>query len=409
MKIILILSFTFIVNISFAQNENKKLLNRFNECDSTITTNDVLTLLFDHRKTENKNKNNGVLEEIQKLMNDSLYSKVEEKCNKLLKENPLSHTGLYFLTISQLRMDKKDNLQCQWNKAENVYKAIIKSGKGTKEQPYFTIDVNDSKTLISQFWTEGTTIDSISSEGEINIVHITTAEKVHENIYFSFEKEISIRNLTFDYKRDFNYYIEESTKNNSKYNYSTLLDRFLKLDRTMSNNEVIALMIGFTNDKNYKPYGNLDKEREIMSLIGDKEYKKSLGISTKLLKTNPVNFTALIEEGFALMKINDDKTQFPSFSSRQVVDAILWSGDGSYNSPYFVLSPIDGQTIIKYIFGESIGIMGSGSDSNGNFLDILEMKTEKESIKKYFIIEHAIKNSQMQKEIEDAVKKKGDN
>lgn len=94
------------------------------------------------------------------------------------------------------------------------------------------------------------------------------------------------------------------------------------------------------------------------------------------------------------MKINSEKTQFPSFFSRQVVDAILWSGDGSYNSPYFVLSPIDGQTIIKYIFGESIGTMGSGSDKNGCFLDILEMNTEKESITQYFIIEHTIKNSQ---------------
>jgi hypothetical protein len=212
--------------------------------------------------------------------------------------------------------------------------------------------------------------------------------------------------LTFSYKRDFDYYLKESIIKKSKYNYSTLLNRFLKFDRTLNNNEIIALMIGFTINDNYKPYGNLNKEREIMSLIGNKEYKKSLTISKKLLKTNPLNFTALIEKGYALMKINNDVTQFPSFSSRQVVDAILWTGDGSSNSPYFVLSPIDGQTIIKYIFGNPIGIMGSGSDSNGYFLDILEMKTDKESISKHFIIEHAIKNSQMKKEIEDVMKEK---
>ena len=406
MRILFILFLTLLVNVSFAQDENQTLLDRFNKCDSTITTNEVLTLLFHYRKTENKTKNNGAIEEIQKLMKDSLFSKVETKCNELLKENPLNHTGLYFLTISQLRMNKKDNLECQWNKAENVYKAIMKSGKGTKEQPYFALDINDSKTLISQFWTEGTIIDSISSVDEINIVHITSAEKKREKIYFSFDKEVSIRNLTFNYERDFNYYLEESKRDRSKYNYSTLLTRFLNFDKSLSNNEVLALLIGFTANKNYKPYGNVDKEREIMSLIGSKEYKKSLDISEKLLKTNPLNFTALIEEGFALMKINDDKTEFPSFSSRQVVDAILWSGDGSYNSPYFVLSPIDGQTIIKYIFGESIGTMGSGSDENGYFLDILEMNTEKESINQYFIIEHAVKNSQMHKEIEQAIKNK---
>ena len=247
---------------------------------------------------------------------------------------------------------------------------------------------------------------SISSNDKIDIIHITTEKDINEKIYFSFDKEVTIRNLTFNYNRDFNYYFEESKKKDSKFNYSKLLERFLNLDKDLKSNEIIALMIGFTINKNYKPYGNLDKEREIMSLIGDKEYKKSLSISEKLLKTNPLNFTALIEQGFALMKINDDRTQFPSFSSMKVVDAILWSGDGSYNSPYFVLSPIDGQTIIKYIFGNSIVTMGSGTDSNGDFLDILEMKSDEESSNQYFIIEHAIKNSQMHKEIEDAIKKK---
>ena len=88
-----------------------------------------------------------------------------------------------------------------------------------------------------------------------------------------------------------------------------------------------------------------------------------------------------------------------------VVDAVLWSGDGSPSHPYFVLSPIDGQTIISYIFGGSIGKMASGHDSNGYFLDILEMEHEgHQPIMLYFNIDHATK--ELDKQIEKAVENK---
>lgn len=85
-----------------------------------------------------------------------------------------------------------------------------------------------------------------------------------------------------------------------------------------------------------------------------------------------------------------------------IVDAILWSGTGSNTHSYFVLSPIDGQTIISYIFGENIGTMGSGDDSNGYFLDMLDMEKEGQETKTlYFNIDHAVNNSEFKKQIEN--------
>jgi hypothetical protein len=52
MRIIFIIHIILLVNTSFAQNENNELLHRFNNCDSRITTNDVLTLLFQYQKIE---------------------------------------------------------------------------------------------------------------------------------------------------------------------------------------------------------------------------------------------------------------------------------------------------------------------------------------------------------------------
>lgn len=77
-------------------------------------------------------------------------------------------------------------------------------------------------------------------------------------------------------------------------------------------------------------------------------------------------------------------------------------------APYFVLSPLDGQTLITHVFGASIGSMGSGSDPNGYFLDMLEIVEEgKESRTLCFNIDHATKkmfSEEDMKRIEDAVR-----
>jgi tetratricopeptide (TPR) repeat protein len=193
----------------------------------------------------------------------------------------------------------------------------------------------------------------------------------------------------FDYHRDFKDLLSKSKDKNSEYYYPKLLERFNSNDSTLTNKDIITLQIGFTANKNYKPYQTIDKEREILELISDKKYEKAIAECDKLLKTNPVNFTALIEKGFAYMKLNKPDASIHKERTMKIIHSIMWSGDGTIDRPYFVLSPIDGQTLIRYIMGGSIGTMGSGSDKNGYFLDILEMKKDDKTVTKYFIIQHA--------------------
>ena len=195
----------------------------------------------------------------------------------------------------------------------------------------------------------------------------------------------------FDYNRDFEKILEESQNKSSKLNFNSLLDRFEKNDSTLTNYDIIALQIGFTNNENYKPYDNVDKEREILQLIKNKEFEKAILLSDEFLKTNPLNLTALMEKGFAHMKLKKENTEFHKEKTKKILRSIFWSGDGTIEKPYFVLSPIDGQTLIKYIMGGTIGTMGSGRDKNKNFVDILEMIKDEKSVTKYFIIEHASK------------------
>ena len=213
---------------------------------------------------------------------------------------------------------------------------------------------------------------------------------------------------TFNYHRDFKKILEQSQDKTSDYYYPTLLDRFNKNDSTLTDMEVLALQIGFTADQNYKPYQTTSTEREIKSLIGQKKYEDALAACNKFLKTNPVNFTALMEKSFSYMKLGKDSIEFHKAKFMKLLNSVMASGKGTYENPYFVLSPIDGQTLITHIFGGSIGTMGSGDDPNGYFVDILEMNREgKDPVTLYFNINHATDkmfSEEDLKKMEDALK-----
>ncbi len=393
--------------VSFGQSKNSELLERYVKGDSTLTDFEIMDLIFEFRDISKLKENDGLLEEMQKLEKDNLFEEIERKCSIIINKNPLNLTASHYYTISLLRLDKKENLKNSWDKTQMIYSAIKRFGEGADNTPYYITDLNDAKAMIFLYWEEGAKFDSTNQTGNgLFNYYITNSKGVNEKISFDFNEATSIREVYFDYRRDFQYYLSESSKPESIYNYEMLLKRFQIEDKSIKMNETIAMMIGFTNNQNYYPYKNAAIEREIMGLVGDKEYKKALKQSEQLLKTNPFNFTALMEEGFSLMKIKDDRTYFPSTKSKMVVDAVLWSGAGTYSNPYFVLSPIDGQTIIRNIFGENIGIMGSGYDLNGYFLDMLDIEKEgRETITLHFNIDHAMNNSEFKKQIDKTLDK----
>jgi hypothetical protein len=195
----------------------------------------------------------------------------------------------------------------------------------------------------------------------------------------------------FNYHKEFKDILKKSMDKSNSYHFSKLLERFNKNDPSLSNKEIIALQIGFTADKNYKPYKTIDKERAIQKLISSKEYTKAIEQCDELLKTNPINFTALMEKGYAFMKLNREDKSYSKEKSLKIIQSIIWSGDGSSMNPYFVLGPRDGQILIKYVWGNSIGMMGSGEDVNGYFCDILSMNLKDGEKQLYFNIDHATK------------------
>lgn len=196
---------------------------------------------------------------------------------------------------------------------------------------------------------------------------------------------------SFNYKRDFPNILKKAQDKNSAFYYETLLQRFNTCDTTLTSDEIIALQIGQTHQQAYCPYADIETERAIYSLNSSKYYKACIELCNSFQKRNPLSLMLNLEKSFAFHKLDEkDSAAIYFWKYTKLIEADLTTGDGIDN-PIFVLGPIDGQIIIERYWQKEIGIMSSGEDSDGNFLDLLEMKNEKtnKSVTLKFNIQHA--------------------
>lgn len=196
----------------------------------------------------------------------------------------------------------------------------------------------------------------------------------------------------FNYSRDFPSLVKATADKGHSLYYPALLKRFLKCDTTLTPREVLAMMIGSTQEAEYLPYSFILSEREIIDQVFEGEYSDALRLCRDLLKKQPLNFTARVQLPFILSELGK-KEESDLELSRTVLllEAIFYSGDGTIERPLFVLGPADGQIIIRQVWSGSIGAMGSGSDLDGNFVDILEYNGGNgETRNTYFVIQHAV-------------------
>lgn len=219
--------------------------------------------------------------------------------------------------------------------------------------------------------------------------------------------QVALGQTSFNYKNDFKKVLAKSKDQNDNLSYTKLVKRFSHNDTTLTDFEVLALLIGFTGNPAYKPYQDLDTEREIYKLNGDKKYQEGLDLANTFLKTHPVSVKALFEKSYSFYKLEQqDSSQYYLYQGRRIFKAMHFSGNGkTAETPTFALGPADGQDYIYKFLSGDIGIMGSGQDKNGNFLDILEAKSKDgKEMTLYFIIQHATDKMFGGKSIEEELK-----
>lgn len=197
----------------------------------------------------------------------------------------------------------------------------------------------------------------------------------------------------FNYKRDFAKILARTQDPQDALAYDKLLTRFQAVDTTLTDFEVLALMIGYTDKPEFMPYAYLSTERELYKLNAERKYQEALDKGLEFLKTHPVSLKALFEVYYSYKKLDQLDKGMPYFAQgKRILLAMYFSGDGkSIDEPTFALGPADGQDFIYKFVGADIGTMGSGHDKNGDFIDMLQAKFDDgETLQLYFIIEHAV-------------------
>lgn len=196
----------------------------------------------------------------------------------------------------------------------------------------------------------------------------------------------------FTYKTDFKTILAKTKDVNDNLNYDKLLSRFKKNDSTLTNNEVLALLIGFTAKPEYKPYEDLQEEKSIYNLNAEGKYEEARIKADEFIKTHPLSIKVIFERSFAYYKARmEDSAKIFSSQGKKIFNAMNYSGSGkTIQSPIFALGLEDGQEYIYKFLGSGIGLKGSLKDENANTVDFLEVASKvKEPYNLYFIVQHA--------------------
>lgn len=208
---------------------------------------------------------------------------------------------------------------------------------------------------------------------------------------FTFISITAFAQPAFDYKRDFKPFLEQSQDRQSPLYYQKLLVRFLDRDTTLSNMEVLTLMIGYTEDSHYKPFEDMDPEKEVFDLNEEGQYDEAVVKSKVYLQTHPLSLRVNKEISYAyFQKKMQDSADYYMDLVDKLMNAMIYSGTGKKpEQPIFSLGLADGEYFIPNI---GLKVLDKNTDWNANnhFMEIIKAsKSGDDEIMYFFVIEHA--------------------
>lgn len=198
-------------------------------------------------------------------------------------------------------------------------------------------------------------------------------------------------NPPFVYKRDFKAILEKTKDKEDSLYYGKLISRFLENDPTLTKAETLALLIGFTESKYYKPIEDMDTEKEIIELNDNGYYEDVLDETKTYLATHPLSLSALKERSFAYNQLrNRDSAEFFMDLNDKVMQAMIYSGKGrKQETAIFSLGLIDGDYFLTNA-GMTPSMQTTYVDKSRHLLYIADALTDENAhISFYFNIQHA--------------------
>ena len=195
----------------------------------------------------------------------------------------------------------------------------------------------------------------------------------------------------FDYQKDFKLILAKTKDSSSNLGYDKLLARFKANDTSMSKYEVLALMIGFTDLPDYKPYDDIDIEKEIFVLNDNGNYEDAKIEADSFLSAHPLSLRVLKEKSYSLHQLKKaDSAVYYMDLVHKITLAMLFSGNGKTpESPIFALGLADGERFIENV-GMTVGNKGTGENKAGTYMELVDAITDEGDHKNmFFIIQHA--------------------
>ncbi|KAA3648588.1 MAG: DUF4919 domain-containing protein [Bacteroidetes bacterium] len=196
----------------------------------------------------------------------------------------------------------------------------------------------------------------------------------------------------FNYKTDFESVLKRTKDSTDALFYQNLAKRFDKNDSSLSDFEILALLINYTSNKNYTPYKVINQEDRIKKKLSVFQFDEAIRISDSVLSFHPYNQMILFQKSYAFFKLEQiDSANFYKYKFNRIMDAMAISGSGTFDDAIFSLGSKDSENYIYKRLAKQIMQIGSSVDSSGNFIDVIQITDhQKDTSILYFQIQHAI-------------------
>lgn len=197
----------------------------------------------------------------------------------------------------------------------------------------------------------------------------------------------------FNYKDDFETVLKRTKDSSDVLFHEKLMLKYQTNDSSLTDFQMLALLINFTKNDHYKPYQIAASESKIAMLNQKKQYREAILTCDSLLKNHPFNQAILFEKALAHFELNQaDSANFYRIKFNRIMDAMSFSGTGtSSDNAIFSLGSRDSHNYIINRLSQQVNQVGSGVDEDGNFLDIIETVDENEGTHLlHFQIQHAV-------------------
>ena len=201
----------------------------------------------------------------------------------------------------------------------------------------------------------------------------------------------SFEQVPFDYHRDFKAILEKTKDKTNDLYYQKLLIRFLNNDSSLSRAETLALMIGYTEQRQYKPYKDMGTEQEIYDMNEAGDYEGALDQSKTYLQTHPLSLRILKERSYSYHQLRKkDSAQYFMDLVDKVMGAMIYSGKGKTpETAIFSLGLIDGEHFINNV-GMTPANKTTTSPKSKVLMYIVDaLSDEGTHTNYYFILQHA--------------------